>query len=70
EALPKLPVVEHPELLGKLEDFTAVLADDGSVLRLKPLLAKLFPGTRTNHTQAAAKLHAQADLRHRRSPRS
>ena len=66
EALPKVPVVEHPELLGKLEDFTAVLADDGSVLRLKPLLAKLFPGTRTNHTQAAAKLHAQADIIHRR----
>jgi len=66
DALQRLPAVEHPELLGRLADFTAVLADDGSVLRLKPLLAKMFPGTRTNHTKAAAKLHATADLIHRR----
>jgi IS4 transposase len=66
EAQEKLPSVAHPELLGKLESFTAVLADDGSVLRLSPLLAKLFPACRTNHTKAAAKLHAQVDLVHRR----
>lgn len=66
EAQGKLPSVAHPEVLGKLESFTAVLADDGSVLRLSPLLAKLFPACRTNHTQAAAKLHAQVDLVYRR----
>lgn len=56
----------HPELLSKLEKFNAVLADDGSVLALSPVLEAIFPGTRTNHTPAAAKLHARADVVHRR----
>ncbi len=55
-----------PELLGRLEQFRAVLANDGSVLTLSPLLKKLFPATRTNSVEAAAKLHATADLVGRR----
>ena len=55
-----------PELLGRLEQFRAVLGHDGSVLCLSPLLRKLFPSTRTNSVQAAGKLHATADLVHRR----
>jgi IS4 transposase len=55
-----------PDMLKKLEEFKAVLAHDGSVLRLSPLLQKLFPATRTNHTQAAGKLHGIADVVNRR----
>lgn len=55
-----------PELLDRLEQFRAVLANDGSVVMLSPLLKKLFPATRTNCVEAAAKLHATADLVHRR----
>jgi putative transposase len=62
----RLPTPEHPEMLGKLKEFDRVLADDGSVLALVPLLKKLFPATRTNSVAAAAKLHATADLVHRR----
>jgi len=55
-----------PELLDRLEPFRAVLANDGTVLALSPLLKKLFPATRTNSVEAAAKLHATADLVGRR----
>ena len=55
-----------PELLDRLEQFRAVLANDGTVVMLSPLLKKLFPATRTNCVEAAAKLHATADLVHRR----
>ncbi len=65
-AAQRLPEVEHPKLLGKLKIFKQVLADDGSVLQLSPLLSKLFPATRTNSMDAAGKLHARADLVHRR----
>jgi putative transposase len=65
-AVDRLPRVEHPELLGKLSYFKQVLADDGSVLQLSLLLGKLFPATRTNSMGAAGKLHARADLVHRR----
>lgn len=65
-AVSRLPVPEHPELMGKLERFRQVLADDGSVLKLKPLLEKMFPATRTNTMAAAGKLHARADLVNRR----
>jgi putative transposase len=66
KALERLPDESHPELLGKLEQFESVLAHDGSVLALSPLLNKLFPATRTNSVAAAAKLHATADLVHRK----
>lgn len=65
-ALKRLPEAEHPELLGKLKRFEQVLADDGSVLQLSPLLSKLFPATRTNSMDAAGKLHARVDLVHRK----
>jgi putative transposase len=55
-----------PELLERLEQFRAVLAHDGTVVMLSPLLKKLFPATRTNCVEAAAKLHATADLVHPR----
>jgi hypothetical protein len=65
-AVERLPQGEHSELLGKLKAFKQVLADDGSVLQLSPLLGKLFPATRTNSVDAAGKLHARADLVRRR----
>lgn len=65
-AVSRLPTARHPELLEKLKGFRQVLADDGTVLKLRPLLEKLFPATRTNTMAAAGKLHARADLVHRR----
>jgi putative transposase len=65
-ALERVRGAACPELLSQLEQFRAVLAHDGSVLMLSPLLKKLFPATRTNSVQAAAKLHSTADLVHRR----
>ena len=65
-AIERLPMPTHPDLLGKLSEFDQVLANDGSVLQLSPLLKKLFPATRTNSVLAAGKLHATADLVHRR----
>ena len=56
----------HPELLGKLEQFHQVMGDDGTVITVSPLLAKLYQPTRTNSVDAAAKLHVSADLVHRR----
>lgn len=44
--------------IGILRGFKDILAIDSSVLRLHDLLADLFPACRTNHTKAAAKLHA------------
>lgn len=44
-------------LAGELAAFKEVLAADATVIRLHDFLAKAFPGTRTNHTKAALKLH-------------
>jgi hypothetical protein len=66
QAVERLPQPKHPELLGKLDTFKQVLAQDGSVLKLSPLLGKLFPSTRTNCMEAAGKIHATADVVHRR----
>ena len=44
-------------LAGDLAAFKEVLATDSTVIRLHDFLAKAFPGTRTNHTKAALKLH-------------
>lgn len=66
QAVERLPTPAHPELLGKLTEFRQVLAHDGSVVMLAPLLSKLFPATRTNAVKAAAKVHATTDLVHRR----
>ncbi len=65
-AVSRLPQPEHPDLLGKLVRFKQVLAQDGSVLQLAPVLKKLFPATRTNSMAAAGKIHATADVVHRR----
>jgi len=42
---------------GYLDGFEALFAVDATVLRLRSLLASSYPACRTNHTQAAAKLH-------------
>jgi IS4 transposase len=47
----------HPALRGVLQQFLDVLLVDSSVIRLRDHLARVFPACRTNHTQAAAKLH-------------
>ena len=43
-----------PELLAS---FRQILALDATVVRLHSFLAQAYPACRTNHTQAAAKLH-------------
>jgi hypothetical protein len=66
QAIERLPMASPPEYLDKLRQFVAVLGQDGSVLKLSPLLAKLFPATRTNVVKAGGRLHATADLVQRR----
>lgn len=44
-------------LRGHLQNFKDLLIADATVLRLHEALARAFPGCRTNHTRAAAKLH-------------
>ena len=65
-AVKKLPKMQTPEMLDKLKRFQEVLAYDGSVVSLSPLMKKLFPATRTNSVAAAGKVHAIADLVSRR----
>lgn len=45
-------------LEGPLAAFRDVVITDGSVVRLHELLAKVYPGSRTNHSKAALKMHA------------
>jgi IS4 transposase len=42
---------------GALKSFRDLVVTDATVIRLHDLLAKVFPACRTNHTQAALKLH-------------
>lgn len=44
-------------LQGPLSGFRDLLLTDATVIRVHDLLAKDFPACRTNHTQAAVKLH-------------
>jgi putative transposase len=44
-------------LRGPLATFRDVLLTDSTVIRLHDMLAKTFPGCRTNHTKAALKAH-------------
>ncbi|MGH9563540.1 MAG: IS4 family transposase, partial [Terracidiphilus sp.] len=44
-------------LAGMLRSFKDLVVTDGSVVRLHHLLASAYRACRTNHTQAAAKLH-------------
>ncbi len=45
------------KLRGHLSRFKDLLVADATVLRLHDALSRAFPGCRTNHTRAAAKLH-------------
>lgn len=45
------------KLAGPLAAFRDVVLTDSTVIRLHDLLKKAFPACRTNHTQAALKLH-------------
>jgi putative transposase len=44
-------------LAGALASFKDVVVTDSTVIRLHEFLAKRFPGSRTNHSKAALKLH-------------
>ena len=48
---------------GVLEGFGDVLAADATVVKLHRLLARRFPGTRTNSSPAAVKLHLVMSVR-------
>ena len=51
-------IAEHePMFRGVLSKFSDVLVTDASVVTLHRLLARRYPGTRTNSNPAAAKLH-------------
>jgi IS4 transposase len=65
-AAERLPAADDLVLRERLNVFRDVLAQDGTVLQLSPVLAALFPATRTNVVDAAAKAHVTADLRARR----
>ncbi len=65
-ALSRLPGTGSSIDRAKLNQFREVLAQDGTVLQLSPSLATLFPATRTNVVDAAAKAHVAADLCERR----
>jgi IS4 transposase len=65
-AVQRLPPAGDLVLRERLNVFRDVLAQDGTVLQLSPVLATLFPATRTNVVDAAAKAHVTADLRARR----
>jgi putative transposase len=54
------PVAAMP--VGALSQFRELLALDATVIRLHTLLSSAFPGCRTNHTKAAAKLHVVANV--------
>lgn len=54
---------ERPCLKGPLATFTEVTLIDSTVLRLHDALAAKFPGNRTNHSPAAAKVNVRYDLR-------
>ena len=49
--------VERPAVRGLLAPFADVVLADATVIKLHGLLAAKFPGTRTNCSPAAAKLH-------------
>jgi IS4 transposase len=46
-----------PGLQKVVDEFRDILLVDSSVIRLRDFLARVFPACRTNHTQAAAKVH-------------
>ena len=46
------------KLTGPLAAFRDLVLTDGTVVRLHDLLATTYPGSRTNHSKAALKMHA------------
>ncbi len=62
EAILRHSVRLGSRLAGKLAAFRDVCAIDATVIRLNDLLEKTYAATRTNHTKAAAKLHAVLSL--------
>jgi len=57
--------VSSRDLGGALAGFKDLVVTDSTVIRLSELLAKRFPGCRTNHTKAALKLHVVMGAGHR-----
>lgn len=57
-------VAAEPVMIPILRRFTAVIADDASILPLPDELAKVWQGTgeRTGHNQAALKIEVRSDL--------
>ena len=53
----KVMDVKSRPLVGALRHFKDVVVTDSSVIRLHDFLEKHFPGSRTNHSKAAMKLH-------------
>ena len=63
-AIDRVPAARlDPNQRTLLNEFRRVLAQDGTVLQLMPVLASLYPATRTNAVAAAAKGHVTADVR-------
>jgi IS4 transposase len=62
ELMAKLEAIE-PRYDGVLEGFRDVLVADATVVKLHALLAGRYPGTRTNSSPAAAKLHLVMSVR-------
>jgi IS4 transposase len=50
-------------LQGSLAGFQDLIMTDSTVIRLHELLAKAFPGSRTNHSKAALKMHVVMSAR-------
>jgi len=50
------------ELYNQLENFKDLVVADATVIRLHRFLESKFPGTRTNHSKAAAKVHMVMSL--------
>jgi len=48
---------------GALQSFRDVVVTDSTLVKLHDLLERRFPGCRTNHTKAAAKLHVMMSVR-------
>jgi len=57
EALIERQSAVPSKVAGLLAPFSDIVLADGSVIKLHRLLARRFPGTRTNSSPAAAKLH-------------
>lgn len=57
QAIGDLPGIGR-SLKGSLSGFADLILTDSTVMRLHDMLAKTFPGVRTNHSPASLKMHA------------